>query len=698
MQVNDKNSESKRVDLQSLINSGKELDDQALQRLGESQVNFIIKLFKKIILPKQDFQQYFVNRGISVIKNKNLNFVRNTLFIKDAKEIEKLIPGRIFLKDTIPDEILEEHKYLNLKNHIEKQRKNDPKQYHWIDHFGPNALSKDSVKKIAELNNLFIENENWLDHEEFAAILGKDLTSLDGHQYYLIAQALRLIRGQQDKKMLFQAFSRLGNHFEPALKFYKEKPQLLKAFAENASKETAPDKLAAQLVNFKDWDRLLTKDPSMKELTDAFVSELGKHLIEIPPLKESSEKREITKLFSFYQDAIKSENLKPAIFAKALNEFFQEKGFYEGIKNIGSGYLSVMVRNEAEKKLLKLYVEIAHRETQQPTVVTSKSPIISRLHQDPFSIVETLLPGFLADVAQDPKVKDELKEALKLIAPFANELILSEDVKEYLNKKEKNIEGKANFIKGLLGSTKGTDIITVLALVINIIKANINNPTGFVHEMVKTITDANLNYQKSKNLSNQLTPALQKEFDQLSPMQLRAGVGKEFLTERERYIDSLSPIQKWLLDGLPNLAKKTPFFNTLANVGFSFLDTGVGQWLGGAIGGRAIKTQIIKLIDNSPLSDEQKKYWKENENLMRGVEKLVNVLIPIIPKIKANHDLNFYSAAVRNINELVHQDMPIQPEKVTEELSRVITHFLDEDLMKYRDPLVFTLQEVPSIL
>ncbi len=654
---------------------GNTLTDDELKKLGETHVNFFIKFFKKLVLSKPKVENYFLNRGISVVKQRNLDFIKAKFPIsqQETDDIKKFLPDRMLLSEKTSAQASSIHGLFNLKKQIDSQRNNDPDKKHWVDNFVDSAsLGEDdsNLNHIAQLNLLYIENENWLTHEEFAGIIkkiGKDFSKLDSSKIDLLAKSLRfsVSSDQKNKKLILKGLLDLGDKLRPTLEFYEENPQLFKELISSLPSKTSSQEVGRRMLNLQNWEDLRSK-PNGK----VFFDELGvKYISDASPESKSKQVNDIKKLFDFFNSAIERENLKPDILAKALDMLIQNKNFHQAVEDLGS-YFSVFIKNDAEKELLSLYAKLEKgtiQEVQQEAI--QPRSFEDTLNNDPFKIAQTLLPPFLAKIETDPASIEKLNEGLKAIAPLANALILSEDVKTYLVRKEGKLNKKFGTIKIVLTSLSGNKA-EALHFGKNIIKGNFESKEGVSQFLINTLIEANALFIKRKELS-----------------------GKEL----KQFNENLSPLQLWLLDGLPQLTKKTPFINTLTNIGTSFLGTRVGQFVGGAIGASVLKGFIADTINNSTLTDEQKKGWIQNKDLWKGVDQIVDALIPLIPKIKEKHDLDFYFKALGDISALIHSTEPVNTQKVADKLAIVVNHFLDKDLVKYEDSLFAVLDEVPKL-
>lgn len=689
------------------------LQDKQLQKIGEDHSNVFLKIFKRLFLAKPDFENYFVNRGIKLIKQHNLEFVKDRFQAssKELQEIQTLIPERMFLSDRNIMQIKHLENYFSLRNKVFKQRQEEPSKKHWMDAFTSQiSMADDSAKldKIKRLNQLFIENENWLTHDDFAKHLEKmgPFDQLDSAKITQLENLLRLVVSEQTHKKalveaffqvedrsnlvkfysdnrnllkevplfespelapLLKAFSQLGDKLPVVHNFYKKDPNLLKELAAQRS----PD-LAKQMINLYEWNEALTTKETPSSQTKAFIDVLGvKHLADSNPADKAEKANNIKTLFSFYSDVIAKEKSQANILAKALDLFIPVNQLNQAVKSIGMGFLNPsIIRNKAEKRVLELYADLASQALEEAKVKAPNPPlsIEDTLKNNPFSIGQKLLPTFLGKIVNDSEVERKLDQALEAIAPFANELILSEDVKAFLNKKEGKINDKFLPIKLILVSTSKENFALALSLGKTIAKSTLKGELGkFVANF---LVEANALHFKRDTLATKD----QKKFDQ-----------------------KLSPLQLWLLTGLPQLASKTPFINTLTSAGTSILNTSFGQWVAGGIGSKVLRGFLSDLIDEAPLSDERKAYWKNNQELMNGIDSLVKILVPVIPKIKEKLNLDYYTEAVKKINGHVQSPTPVDLEKVQATLLEVVNHFLDEDLIHFEEPLLATVGKVKDI-
>ncbi len=72
--------------------------------------------------------------------------------------------------------------------------------------------------------------------------------------------------------------------------------------------------------------------------------------------------------------------------------------------------------------------------------------------------------------------------------------------------------------------------------------------------------------------------------------------------------------------------------------------------------------------------------------------------MPIIPELKKKHKLEEYTKFIQEFNALIHRDEPITGEEVVACFKPITSHFLNNELDQYKEPIYGALQSIPNAL
>jgi len=89
---------------------------------------------------------------------------------------------------------------------------------------------------------------------------------------------------------------------------------------------------------------------------------------------------------------------------------------------------------------------------------------------------------------------------------------------------------------------------------------------------------------------------------------------------------------------------------------------------------------------------------QEKDEMSTSASSLVQMILPVIPKLKEKHDLKVYTAFIQDLNNLVRSDREITGEEVTEKIKGIVSHFLDNELDQYNEPIYAAIQTLPKAL
>ena len=309
------------------------------------------------------------------------------------------------------------------------------------------------------------------------------------------------------------------------------------------------------------------------------------------------------------------------------------------------GELDPLVLNNIEVNIQK--------ETERELIKTgSKKDSVSDLFKrDPTALISNVGSTFIEHLFSGNLNlgKDEIQKGINSFAPILNPLLA-----DFLDDNEGIANGVVN---GLIRTTPET-----LSMALQIPKAIAKDQIVFdkskkdmFQSVIQTVLDANEKYRRSKE------------------------------NKREIKKSELLPKEEWLLFGLNDLSKGAPFIETLSTMGSGLV--------GGFIAGKIINNVVSSFLNGMPNLTSQ-----EKDEMSTSASSLVQMILPVIPKLKEKHDLKVYTAFIQDLNNLVRSDREITGEEVTEKIKGIVSHFLDNELDQYNEPIYAAIQTLPKAL
>ena len=289
------------------------------------------------------------------------------------------------------------------------------------------------------------------------------------------------------------------------------------------------------------------------------------------------------------------------------------------------------------------------------------------VQNDPIRLVSTLGSAFIEKILPNSSIESqrEISQALQSFAPILNPLMKDSKFIKDLQEKPKD-QTILNILLSLLSNVSRDALDPAVGLVKTLVKEQIRykSDTGMegpIQSLVNNILEANELYRKTKGK--------QVNFEELP----------------------IPALQKWLLTGLQDLSEKSPWISTLGRMVPNFIQE--TSAFTGFIGGK-----VLQAVTSYLLWGSEEITSEEKEKIVKSVDTLAKVLLPILPELKKNHDIEFYSNFINKLNAMVHSDKPIEGEEVAEKIKAVLTHFLDKELDYYKEPLHAALKSIPQIL
>jgi len=355
-----------KTDVQRITLSEGVLPEEELRKAGEEKASAIIKwakqFFIRIEFIRVRIDNYFIKRGIIIVKTYNVTFIKQhfTMAPREAKEFRKSvrIPDRVilFAESTHYQKIQIWHDYYTLQNEIKANIKDPAIKTHWILKF-EKATSLKSLfsdkgtqsPAITQLNDLFKKcqaiNPNWLTHKKFAFLVTKvigdrDIGSTTGEQLSLLQKAVEMAsKSKSHEDILFNALLALKEKDADALNFYVQYGFLLEAqqilLKDNHTVEGFTNNLIEvkrvfeeQMQAFENpTDReeyaALCKDPASKILGDSLEGS-------VETLKNQGRQLFYISQFTTYFNGLASR-CGPELSDQLRNRFVMAKGVSNGV-------------------------------------------------------------------------------------------------------------------------------------------------------------------------------------------------------------------------------------------------------------------------------------------------------------------------------------------------------------------------------
>lgn len=512
------------------------------------------------------------------------------------------------------------------------------------------SLKNDSPSDIL-VKNQKADFKAWLKNEK---IPEKDATRL--YEFYdrlvdknvyspkIIGEALKMhLQGKDLKKTMDDLFPRTSTDWfgiieaDPLDVFYKSdgKKALLEACFKLEAREIVKQAMIGQNVD----------QQTMEQFADQFSSifENSNQLIKKEALLGSA------KLMAFA--AILATKYPRDIVIKEFQA--KQANFYNyDLEDIDSNLdplilsrIEENVRANAEKELFKTGAK--------------KDDVASLARRNPTLLIGTVAANFIEKLFSDDSKVDKaiIQQSINAFSPLLNPIILNSKALD----NDLIINGTAN----MLIKTKQETIGKVLELPKAIIKDQIvfdeSGKGDFFYTMVQTIVDANEIFRTAKENKTDLKTL------------------------------KLKPIQKWLLFSLQDLSNGMPFVETINSiVPSAIVKTGiVAEYFAGKV---AASLTASLLEDNYDLT------YEEKEKMAEGASALAKTILPIIPKLKEKHNVERYTAFIKDLNSLVHSEKPITGEEVAEKIKGIVDHFLDKEIDQYNTPIYAAIQSIPTLL
>lgn len=475
-----------------------------------------------------------------------------------------------------------------------------------------------------------------------------DVTSKGLYNSEIISKALqKLIEKKGISKVVGGAIGGLGSRLSLTFLSDEEKEFITLCFSYHAQK-IAKEECTKRGINYSS-----TIQNTMDEVVSLFANR------DVVPNKES-----IAYLSDFFRFVAQLglDNHPASSIQKVLS--LKKKSFcnldVESIKDQKLKPLAFSL-----KKTISDEVALDAKKAQGPE--KKFEDIGSAIQNNPTRLISTLGSAFIEQLLPEhsPKQKKQIAEAIDSFAPIINPLLSESDFVKDLNDRPSFKMMISSIFAGASGLSKEilNPLLEVLKIFVKeqIVLESKSGIEGPIQWLVSNITEANALFRKAK-----------KEGTKLEDLEI-------------------PKIQKWLLLGLHDLSEKKSLISTLSSAVPSFIQSTAG--VTGFLSGKAIGLYVWYILkDNTDLTNEEK------SNMRNGAETLANILLPIVPKIKENHNLDLYTQFIKDIDSIVRSDTPADGHEIVEKLQAVMAHFLDEELDHYKDPVYAALQNVPSLL
>lgn len=370
-------------------------------------------------------------------------------------------------------------------------------------------------------------------------------------------------------------------------------------------------------------------------------------------------------------------------------------------------------RGELQPVVLQRIAENVKKESELEAVRLNRmaNSSYNAIKRDPNALISAAASTFIVKLFPDnAKIdEDKIKKAVVALGPIINPMIkegLSKADPEFINSTVDILKETNEALLGsvlTLGKTAAKEFIAFdtekQGFVRSVVVKNMDEVPSIVEEaerkgfksvithepsgaivisftsanpianLVNTVVSANEAYRKAKLENVDLKKADDAYFEK----------------------NHISAFEKWLLVGLGELSEGVPMINTLANRIPNFIQ-GTGVFTEKIAGIVAEKVVASFLEGNQNLTKDEKK------NLAEGAKALAEVLLPIIPELKNKHNIEMYTKFIQDFNALIHSDKPITGEMVVDVMKPITTHFLNNELDQYKEPLFAAMQSIPNAL